>query len=68
MIDTHNHLLPGIDDGSTDCRETLRMCQVALEDGIKTVVATPHSLDGRFDNNPEKIRVMVKRLQEMLSS
>jgi protein-tyrosine phosphatase len=66
MIDTHNHLLPGIDDGSGDIEETLGMCRIALEDGVKTVVATPHSLDGRFVNNPEKIKVMVERLQATL--
>ena len=42
MLDLHNHLLPGIDDGAEDFAETLRMARMAWGDGIRTIVATPH--------------------------
>ena len=35
MIDTHNHLLPGLDDGAKDIEETLKMCRMAADDGIQ---------------------------------
>ncbi len=68
MIDTHNHLLPGIDDGARDMEETLRMCQVALDDGIRVIVATPHSFDGRFRNHADPIKFLVRELNAALTS
>lgn len=50
MIDLHTHVLPAIDDGARDLDETLAMLQMAAEEGIRTVVATPHydCLDPEF--------------------
>ena len=49
MIDLHCHILPGIDDGPAIIEQTMAMCRVAVEDGIKTMVATPHFKPGKFD-------------------
>lgn len=46
MIDIHVHILPGIDDGPATMEESLEMARIAVEDGIHTIIATPHSLDG----------------------
>jgi protein-tyrosine phosphatase len=50
MIDLHNHLLPGIDDGAKKLEETLEFLRVARRDGITTVTATPHMKPGVYDN------------------
>jgi protein-tyrosine phosphatase len=42
MIDIHCHILPGLDDGPGTMREAVKMAQIAVEDGICTLVATPH--------------------------
>ena len=42
MIDLHAHILTGLDDGPDTLEESLAMCRIAAEDGITTVVATPH--------------------------
>lgn len=42
MIDLHAHLLPGIDDGPTTTDEAVAMARAARDDGIETVVTTPH--------------------------
>lgn len=42
MIDTHCHIIPGVDDGSPDVRTSIDMAVTAAGDGIKTIVATPH--------------------------
>jgi len=41
-IDTHNHILPGLDDGPDTLQEAIDMAYVALKNGITKIVATPH--------------------------
>jgi len=50
VIDLHNHLLPGIDDGARKLEETLQLLRLAGRDGVGTVVATPHMKPGVYDN------------------
>ena len=45
MIDLHCHILPGIDDGPVDMQTSIDMARIAAEDGIETIVATPHIKD-----------------------
>jgi len=42
MIDIHNHILFGVDDGPADLELSATMARIAHEDGIRTIVATPH--------------------------
>lgn len=41
-VDMHCHVLPGIDDGSANMQETLRMVQTAYKEGIRAMIVTPH--------------------------
>ena len=56
FIDIHCHILPGIDDGPGDIGESVEMARMAIDDGISTILATPHILDGAYDNTAEKIK------------
>ena len=42
LIDTHSHLLAGVDHGCPDLQTSVRMARAAAESGIDTVVCTPH--------------------------
>ena len=42
MIDFHSHILPGIDDGSSDVEESLSMLDALDCQNVDTVVATSH--------------------------
>ena len=55
MIDLHNHLLPGIDDGARELEETLEFLRLARRDGVRTIVATPHMKPGVYDNRRDTI-------------
>lgn len=46
MIDTHSHILPGADDGSEDAVMSAKMLQMLRQQGVDTVVATPHFYAG----------------------
>ena len=48
MIDLHAHILPGLDDGPEEMEESIAICRGALEDGIHTIVATPHMFNGIY--------------------
>ena len=64
MIDLHNHLLPGIDDGAKKVEETLEFLRLARRDGVRVIVATPHMKPGVYDNDREAILQRVAMVRE----
>jgi protein-tyrosine phosphatase len=42
MTDLHTHILPGIDDGAKDAKESIAMILSAYEQGVNFIAATPH--------------------------
>lgn len=42
MIDLHSHILPGVDDGSKSVKESIELLRMLGDQGVDTVVATPH--------------------------
>ena len=55
MIDSHIHLLPGIDDGAGNIDVSDVMINIAMEDGVEVIICTPHDLNGVYRNNRTKI-------------
>ena len=66
LTDLHCHLLPGIDDGARDLDQSLAMARLAVQDGIGTIVVTPHHLNGVYINPAEPVREHIQRLRECL--
>lgn len=66
-IDIHCHCLPGIDDGPADKCDALVLCRSLVNDGVTTVIATPHQL-GQYGgcNEASEIRKAVQSLNEEL--
>jgi len=42
MIDTHCHLLPGLDDGPVDEDDAVELARALVEQGVTDVICTPH--------------------------
>jgi protein-tyrosine phosphatase len=66
FIDTHCHLLPGVDDGAADWDEALAMARLAVADGISTVVVTPHQWGPYRHNDGRTIRARIAHLRDFL--
>lgn len=66
MVDLHSHILPGTDDGAATLEDAVEMCRLAADDGVDTMVATPHRFDGVHDNPP--VDVLRERLAELQSA
>lgn len=47
--DIHNHILPGIDDGSSCDEETFDMIAQEYEQGVRYIIFTPHYRKGMFE-------------------
>jgi len=65
VIDLHCHILPKTDDGAQSMAESLRMANIAVQDGIEAIVATPHIFPP--DHQPlksETISALRKKLAE----
>lgn len=60
VIDIHAHILPGVDDGAVDWEETRAMLQMAYENGIQKIAATPHTCR----QGSRSLRKLVRQLQE----
>jgi protein-tyrosine phosphatase len=67
MIDLHSHVLPGLDDGAADESAAVAMCRMAAEDGIATMVATPHLYGGIGLVHPGVISAAAERLRRRLA-
>ena len=59
MIDFHTHVLPAMDDGSRDVQESVSMLTMLTEQGVDTVVATPH-----FYANDESVDEFLNRRKQ----
>ena len=65
MVDLHSHIIPGIDDGAKTMTDAVAMCRMAADDGVDTMVATPHRFDGVYDNLPAaELRRRLAAVQE----
>jgi protein-tyrosine phosphatase len=66
MIDLHCHLLPGLDDGSKNMDESIRLARIAIDNGITHAVMTPHITPGRYDNSLATITPVYKEFVKAL--
>jgi len=50
ITDLHSHLVPGVDDGTATLAESLQALASLFQQGVRTVVTTPHLLVPRLDD------------------
>jgi protein-tyrosine phosphatase len=66
MIDIHAHVLPGLDDGPANMGEALALVRAAVDNGIDTIIATPHMLDGIYNATRDGIFAALAELNDVI--
>ncbi|PWL39137.1 histidinol phosphatase [Flagellimonas aquimarina] len=56
LVDMHNHILPGIDDGAKTVDESIKLIKEFSELGVKNFVCTPHIMNHYYPNTPDTIK------------
>jgi protein-tyrosine phosphatase len=68
MIDLHCHILPNVDDGPKGLAESVEMARQAVQQGIKTIIATPHHRNEKYENHGQTIFRQVEEFNRVLKS
>lgn len=66
--DMHSHLIPGIDDGSTDMETTLAMLKEYQQIGFKKIITSPHVVSDGYNNNTATILAGRDKVREAIKS
>ena len=67
FIDIHSHLLPGIDDGSKNLKETETLLHQLKAFGFEKCITTPHTLPEVWENTREGILQKYEETKSQLS-
>ena len=62
IVDIHSHILPELDDGAQNLRQSLEMARLAVESGVRVMAATPHCSSDRT----REVRAAVRLLRDAL--
>ena len=64
LVDIHNHIIPGIDDGAKNVAQSMELLRGFSELGVKKFICTPHIMHNQYDNTPKTIEAAHKVLMK----
>ena len=67
-VDIHSHLLPGIDDGSSNFLQTTLLLTKMQNIGFKQFITTPHVIKNVWNNSKNDIQILEKKTNESLKT
>jgi len=68
MIDLHNHILPGVDDGARSVEEACDMARALVDQGVRTLCCTPHTTEWATAGDEASIVARVEQLRAELTA
>lgn len=66
VTDIHSHILPGIDDGSSNIETSLLLVEGLMKLGVSHSIATPHIIGDLYRNNYDTINNALTALRNAL--
>jgi protein-tyrosine phosphatase len=63
LIDMHTHILPQVDDGASSMEDTMQMLKMAKEQGIRTIIATPHYGADMKEKSTIELKEIISKVQ-----
>jgi tyrosine-protein phosphatase YwqE len=66
FVDIHSHLLPGIDDGARDLKDSIELIKKMRSYGITNFITTPHVLGDIYPNSSQTIKNKLQEVQNEL--
>lgn len=67
LVDIHNHILPGIDDGAKTVDDSIGLLKGFSEIGVTNFVCTPHIMHNYYENTPNTIKEAYQKLEAKLA-
>ncbi len=66
MIDTHPHILPGIDNGPDTLEGAMALKRILVQERVHSMIATPHYNDEFLQRSAAEIQSRVNDMQYAL--
>tara|TARA_B100001059_G_scaffold187863_1_gene190196 strand:- start:35137 stop:35880 length:744 start_codon:yes stop_codon:yes gene_type:complete len=67
FVDIHSHILPGIDDGAKNIKESVMLAIEMKKLGFSSLITTPHSYPGLYDNNNISIKASYEKVKNPIN-
>lgn len=66
-VDIHSHVLPGIDDGAKNIKDSQFLLEAMIGFGFKKCITSPHTMANVYDNSIKTINEAKKTVENELS-
>lgn len=67
MYDVHCHILPNVDDGAETMEIAIQLLRKEYQDGVRSIILTPHYRRGMFETPMETILDRYEKLKQAAS-
>lgn len=67
MIDLHCHILPGVDDGSKEFEQSIKIAKEAEAAGFSKIYCTPHYMISNYTSSKEENKKILEELQQKIN-
>lgn len=66
VVDVHSHILPQLDDGAANIEQSISLIKSMYAIGYRKIIATPHIMNGYYNNTSEDILQALYILKSVL--
>ena len=67
FIDMHNHIVPGVDDGSAAMDESMALIDMEYKEGVRKIICTPHYIRNRNNYDYSGLEKTFEELKEKVA-